>query len=144
MRSIVALLLAGPALCAGLDVTRDFLVRWPAPGAQAVALLRQAGAAAVVTPLQAAAPSGLAAIAELEGTGAALEEQARCAASTGYAGIAYHALSTEAATAAFAARRRSLVQFVYLKPEQIHWRVEPAHAVLAAGQWPGSGVSTFS
>ena len=133
MRSITLLLVALPALAAGIDPAADLILRWPAPDQQMAALARQVGARAVVLPAGATEAakglkqSGIAAIAEVEGGQVP----------AGFDGIAYPASGSESEVRAFAARHAGLVQFVYLNEDQVGWRVEPAHAVLRAGQWPG-------
>jgi hypothetical protein len=47
------------------------------------------------------------------------------------------AFQEEKALAAFMAGLAGLDALVFLKPEQAHWRVAPAHAVVREGQWPG-------
>ncbi len=133
MRSIVLWLAAVPALAAGIDPAGDLILRWPAPDQQMVALVKQVGARAVVLPAGASGvakslqQAGIAAIAELEGGQVP----------NGFDGIAYPASGSESEVRAFAAKHAGIVQFVYLNEDQIGWRVEPANAVLRAGQWPG-------
>lgn len=118
MRPLLFLFALAP-LFGAFDPSRDLIVRWPAPDTQAVALLKQLGAAAVVLPENS-------------------EAVARACREAGIlTGVAYDALETEQATRARASKQTGQLQFVYLKPEQIHWNVAPAHAALRAGQWPG-------
>ena len=148
---IIFLLAVGCLACAGaaLDPATSLLAAWPNPDASVVALLKDVGASAVFTPLDGKGESravvrvcrsaGLTAIAQLPVTAGTpeLKEAAARAHAAGFAGVAYHALSGERATREFAASPRGLVQFVYLKPDQIHWDVSPAYAVLDEGVWPG-------
>jgi len=116
-----------------LDAHRDFIVRWPHPDTRAVELLRQVGAAAVVTPVDAAVPSGLPVIAELAAAGD------ETGAPRAVAGLRRHFVSRPGGGTRHRGLRRApppLRAVVCLGPERIHWRVEPAHAVLAADNGP--------
>jgi len=147
-------------LLAAVSPTNDILAMWQAgPGGQGlldpkhVELLQEAGVTAVLLPWPAGgaterfvktckasgitpfaylgAPSGLAAARNAS-------DRARAAGFTGLALDAGGAFATEDALRAFlAAQPKALDVLVFLTPEQIHWRVAAACAVLRAGQWPG-------
>ena len=135
MRTLVLILSSLSAGYGAFDPAQDLIIRWPGPETPAAALLRQAGVKAVVLPARgsesaarACRDAGILAIAEMDSPGPPPE---------GFSGIACDAAASEAATRAAAGKNAGLLQLVYLKPEQIHWRVAPALAVLRAGQWPG-------
>jgi len=121
------------------------MIRWPEADAACVSLLRQLGAAAVWLPLEAPGePSpfldacrraGIRVIAELGAADTAKLAEARRA---GFAGATFKAAGDERQIRKLASEQSGWELFVYLKPEQIHWRVEPARPVLLAGLWPGS------
>lgn len=148
----LAVLLNLAAAQAAIDPAREVIVRWPAghevrhvqllkEAGVTVALLAWPGAPATEPFAKACQAAGIAPVAELAAAqnpdqARALRERARAA---GFAGIAVEAdaFPDEKALAAFLAERKGLDALVFLKPEQIHWRVAPAHAVLREGQWPG-------
>ena len=148
---LAALLNVGAARAA-INPSTDILLSWPAGHeARYVSLLREAGVTVVLWPwseapstarfVQACRAAGLTPIAELDAAKSpdesrALRERARAA---GFAGVALEAAAfpDEQALAAFLAELKGLDALVFLKPEQLHWRVAPAHAVLREGQWPG-------
>ena len=146
---LVSMLLAVAPVAADINPDKDMLAGWSVLDARAVALLREAGFRAVFVPFgsdgdaasfaRACREGGLVPVAEIAGATeeAALRKGIDSAAAAGFAGVAFDALPSEQATRAVAAERKDLVSFVFLKPEQVHWRIEPAHAVLREGRWPG-------
>jgi hypothetical protein len=78
--------------------------------------------------------AGGAAIAKLDAASAESVARAKAA---GFSGVSYEAFGEEAAVRAFASKHPDVAHFVYLKPEQMEWRMEPAHAVLGDAMWPG-------
>jgi len=149
---ILAGLLAVSCLPAAIDPSGDVMLVWPAGHeARHVALLREAGVTAVLLPWP-GAPStaqfaqncratGITPVADL--SAAKGVEEAR-GALAGARGAGFTAVALEGATfpdekalAAFLAGWTGLDALVFLKPEQIHWRVAPAQAVVREGQWPG-------
>jgi len=143
------LLFAVAPLAADVDPDKNLLAGWSVLDARAVALLRDAGFRAVLVPFpgeddtisfaRACREGGLVPVAEIGGVTdeAALRTGIDSAAAAGFAGVAFDALASEQATQSVAGARKDLVSFVFLKPEQVHWRVEPARAVLREGRWPG-------
>ncbi len=121
----------------------DLLIRWTEPDSRALPLLEQLHPAAVWLPWQEASQAqpfleacrkiGIRPIAELAAANEGLLAQVRQA---GFQGAAL-AADDEASLRSLIARHRELELYVFLKPDQIHWRIEPAHAVLIAGLWPG-------
>jgi hypothetical protein len=115
---------------------REMVAYWPGLNSAASGMLGAAGIDAVVTPAAAAKPAaapGLKVFAEVEAKADAVSK-ARAA---GYDGAAVAAAGDEKSFRQFLQSQGGFVQLVYLKPEQIGWDVTPAHAMLAAGTWPG-------
>lgn len=130
-----------PQAPAPLDPLSGLIVRWPAPDARALALLRDLGAAAVLTPPgnqkpESQAPRLIAEIPEAASL-AALDAALDKARAAGYDGAAIRPTGGEKEFLAWLARHREFVRLVFLKPEQIVWNVSPALAVLEGGHWPG-------
>jgi len=145
-------LLAAGALSAAVDPAKDVLLYWPSGhDPRHVELLREAGVTVVLLPWPGASSTasfilscraaGIATVADLTAASGAeearaLAEQAQVA---GFAGVALEgaAFRDETALAAFVTGLKGLDALVFLRPEQLHWRVAPALAVLREGQWPG-------
>ncbi len=123
----------------------DLILRWPEADLRGLPLWREAGIGALWLPweapgerralLAACREAGIRTFAEIAGPAAAPAGQVREA---GFDGIVLLAAEDERAVRELAGGRRDLEWFVCLKPAQIHWRIEPARAVLLAGLWPGS------
>lgn len=123
----------------------EFMMRWPEADPKHLPLFQQLGAPAICLPI--AAPgelprfladcrsAGIRVLAELGAGDAAGLAKARQA---GFDGAVLEAPDNERRVRQLAAQYQGWELFVCLKPEQIHWRVEPARVVLRAGLWPGS------
>jgi len=123
----------------------ELILRWPEADLRGLGLWREAGVGALWLPweapgerrgfLAACREAGIRVMAEIEGPAGALPAQARAA---GFGGVVVLAPEGERQVRELASGQRDLEWFVCLKPGQIHWRVDPAQAVLVAGLWPGS------
>jgi hypothetical protein len=113
------------------------ILAWPVPEAQAVRLAGELGAdALLIMQPGSQAPSrtgSMRVLAEVPATAAAVAAARRA----GYDGAAVAAIGTEKEFRGFLDSQNGFVRYVFLKAEQLSWDVRPAHAVLAAGQWPG-------
>ena len=137
-------LIAFARLDAAFDPVKDLLVRWSVPDPRAVKLLRDTGFSFVFIPstadpafVHACRVAGLVPIAEIQSPDeSSVRSIAEKVAQSGFVGVAFEAFGSEESV-------RSLVAghgtdfFVYLKPDQVHWNVAPAYAVLRGGRWPG-------
>lgn len=119
-------------------------MRWPEPDLRALTLLEQASVGAVWLPwdvrsrwaafVAGCRKAGIRCFAEL---GEPTAEGLARAQAAGFDGAVFPA-GEEGPLRELLAQQRGLDLYVLLKPEQIHWRIEPARAVLLAGLWPGS------
>ena len=134
-------------LAAAINPAGDVVVSWSAGlETKHVQLFREGGVTAVVLPwpggaataefARACRAAGITPIAQLSSS-----QEVEAARAAGFGGVAIEAegaLSDEKALRSFLAGLKGLEALVFLKPEQLDWRVAPAQAVLRAGQWPGS------
>jgi len=126
-----------------LNPAGEMMARWPAPSPAVLQSLKDAGITTVFVPFQPHTPQGTAKTAHLvadlpqAASLAALWDSAAAARSAGYSAVAVTATGDPQSFREFLSNQKGLVQFVYLKPEQLDWDVSPAHAVLDSGTWPG-------
>lgn len=146
-RGLMAVLFCGATIVQGapplVDPQQGLIAYWPEAGAKAVERLHEIGVKTLISTTAEAVPAARAAglrvlyeapgAASLEALGAELDKVR----SAGFDGAAVMAVGDEAGFRAFLQARSGFVALVYLKPEQIGWKVQPALAVLRGGTWPG-------
>lgn len=152
LKSVFLALFTAGGLLAAIDPAKDVLLYWPfGHDPRHVQLLREAGVTVVLLPwpgapsavsfAQACQAAGIRPVADLSAASSAEEARAFAerARGAGFTGVALEgaAFRDEKALAAFASGLKGLDALVFLKPDQLHWRVAPALAVLREGQWPG-------
>lgn len=130
-----------------LDLSRDLVVHWPAAPPAVVPLLKQLDARALLTEpaevapnlAEACAAAQLALLADLPVAVdlAALRKELRAASAAGFAAAAVRAVGEPTGFNQLLREFQGFVAIVFLAPEQIDWNVQPAHAVLRYGVWPG-------
>jgi len=140
------------SLPAAINPSSEVMLVWPAGHeTRHVTLLREASVTAVLLPwpgapttaqfAQNCRAAGIVPVADVSAAKSAEEARAAVASAreAGFTAVALEgaAFSDEKSLAAFVAGLTGLDALVFLKPEQMSWRVTPAHAVVREGQWPG-------
>jgi hypothetical protein len=152
--------LALTPLGAAISPANDLVISW-STGLETKLVPRfgEVGVTAVVLPwpgspatagfVGACRGAGITAIAELGAAKdlAEIQKAVDGARAAGFGAVALEAegvFSDEKALGSFLGGLKGLEALVFLKAEQVDWRVAPAQAVLRAGQWPGSrGAPSF-
>lgn len=151
VRASLLALAVTSALAGAIDPATDLVAFWPGPlEPKSVALLREAGITAVILEspggektepfVQACRAAGILPLAYLGAPKdiAAAREAAEKARTSGFRGAALEAFGDEVVMRAFLERRDAPENaIVFVKPEQLAWRLAPAQTVLRFGQWPG-------